>query len=69
MTAARSASARLPAPRPQGGPVTTVHAAPPVPATDPRDPEDQLQRVFDAESMSLLVTRDAPGVMAARGPA
>ena len=47
--------------------MTTVHAAPPLPATDPRDPEDRLQRFFDDGSMSLLVPRDTSGVMAARG--
>jgi acetyl-CoA/propionyl-CoA carboxylase carboxyl transferase subunit len=47
--------------------VTTVSAAPPLTATDPRDPEDRLERFFDDGSMSLLVSRDTSGVMAARG--
>jgi acetyl-CoA/propionyl-CoA carboxylase carboxyl transferase subunit len=47
--------------------LTTVHAAPPVTATDPRDPEDRLARFFDPGSMSLLMPRDTSGVMAARG--
>ncbi|MCW2698509.1 MAG: carboxyl transferase [Blastococcus sp.] len=47
--------------------MTTVQAAPPVTATDPRDPQDRLERFFDAGSMSLLVSRDTSGVMAARG--
>jgi acetyl-CoA/propionyl-CoA carboxylase carboxyl transferase subunit len=47
--------------------VTTLHAAPPVPAADPRDPEDRLQRFFDAGSMAPLVARDTSGVLAARG--
>jgi acetyl-CoA/propionyl-CoA carboxylase carboxyl transferase subunit len=47
--------------------VTTVQAAPPLATIDPRDPEDRLQRFFDAGSMSLLVPRDTSGVLAARG--
>jgi acetyl-CoA/propionyl-CoA carboxylase carboxyl transferase subunit len=47
--------------------VTTVQAAPPLPASDPRDPQDRLQNFFDPGSMSLLVPRDSSGVMAARG--
>ena len=47
--------------------MTTLHAAPPLPASDPRDPEDRLARFFDPGSMSLLVPRDTSGVMAARG--
>jgi acetyl-CoA/propionyl-CoA carboxylase carboxyl transferase subunit len=47
--------------------VTTVQAAPPPATIDPRDPEDRLQRFFDAGSMSLLVPRDTSGVLAARG--
>jgi acetyl-CoA/propionyl-CoA carboxylase carboxyl transferase subunit len=47
--------------------VTTVDAAAPLPAVDPRDPEDRLQRFFDVGSMDLLVPRDTSGVVAARG--
>jgi acetyl-CoA/propionyl-CoA carboxylase carboxyl transferase subunit len=47
--------------------VTTLSAAPTLPAPDPRDPEDRLQRFFDAGSMSLLAGRDTSGAMAARG--
>lgn len=47
--------------------MTTLHAAPPLPTSDPRDPEDRLARFFDPGSMSLLVPRDTSGVMAARG--
>jgi acetyl-CoA/propionyl-CoA carboxylase carboxyl transferase subunit len=47
--------------------VTTVHAVPTLPSPDPRDPEDRLQRFLDAGSATLLVPRDASGVMAARG--
>jgi len=47
--------------------VTTVQAAPTVPTPDPRDPEDRLQRFFDAGSMQTLAARDTSGVLAARG--
>ena len=47
--------------------MTTVQAAPTLTATDPRDPEDRLQRFFDAGSMQPLVSRDTSGVLAARG--
>jgi acetyl-CoA/propionyl-CoA carboxylase carboxyl transferase subunit len=47
--------------------VTTVQAAPTLPALDPRDPEDRLQRFFDPGSMAPLAARDTSGVMAARG--
>ncbi|TFV54552.1 acyl-CoA carboxylase subunit beta [Geodermatophilus sp. DF01-2] len=47
--------------------MTTVQAAPSLTSPDPRDPEDRLQRFFDAGSMSLLAPRDTSGVMAARG--
>jgi acetyl-CoA/propionyl-CoA carboxylase carboxyl transferase subunit len=47
--------------------VTTVQAAPTVPTPDPRDPEDRLQRFFDAGSMQPLAARDTSGVLAARG--
>jgi acetyl-CoA/propionyl-CoA carboxylase carboxyl transferase subunit len=47
--------------------VTTVQAAPPLPAPDPRDPEDRLQRFFDPGSMQQLAARDTSGVLAARG--
>ncbi|TFV89578.1 carboxyl transferase domain-containing protein [Blastococcus sp. CT_GayMR16] len=47
--------------------MTTVQAAPLVPAPDPRDPEDRLQRFFDAGSMRPLAARDTSGVLAARG--
>lgn len=47
--------------------MTTVHAVPTLPSPDPRDPEDRLQRFFDAGSTTLLVPRDTSGVMAARG--
>ncbi|WP_369252866.1 acyl-CoA carboxylase subunit beta [Geodermatophilus amargosae] len=47
--------------------MTTVHAVPTLPSPDPRDPEDRLQRFFDGGSVTLLVPRDASGVMAARG--
>ena len=47
--------------------MTTVHAAPPAAAVDPRDPEDRLERFFDDGSMSLLAARDTSGVLAARG--
>jgi acetyl-CoA/propionyl-CoA carboxylase carboxyl transferase subunit len=48
--------------------VTTVQAAPTtLPAPDYRDPEDRLQRFFDAGSMAPLAARDTSGVMAARG--
>jgi acetyl-CoA/propionyl-CoA carboxylase carboxyl transferase subunit len=47
--------------------VTTLQAAPPVTDRDPRDPEDRLERFFDAGSMRLLAARDTSGVLAARG--
>ena len=47
--------------------MTTVQAAPTVPTSDPRDPEDRLQRFFDDGSMELLAARDTSGVLAARG--
>jgi acetyl-CoA/propionyl-CoA carboxylase carboxyl transferase subunit len=47
--------------------VTTLQDAPPLPAIDPRDPEDRLQRFFDPGSMRLLDARDTSGVLAARG--
>jgi len=47
--------------------VSTLQAVPPAIAADPRDPEDRLARFFDAGSMSLLVSRDTSGVVAARG--
>jgi acetyl-CoA/propionyl-CoA carboxylase carboxyl transferase subunit len=47
--------------------VTTLSAAAPAPAVDPRDPEDRLERLFDAGSMALLAPRDSSGVVAARG--
>jgi acetyl-CoA/propionyl-CoA carboxylase carboxyl transferase subunit len=47
--------------------VTTLHASPTLPTVDPRDPEDRLQRFFDAGSMQQLASRDASGVLAARG--
>jgi acetyl-CoA/propionyl-CoA carboxylase carboxyl transferase subunit len=47
--------------------VTTVSAAAPTPAVDPRDPEDRLQRFFDVGSLALLLPRDSSGVVAARG--
>jgi acetyl-CoA/propionyl-CoA carboxylase carboxyl transferase subunit len=47
--------------------VTPVPAGPTLPAVDPRDPEDRLQRFFDAGSMQPLAPRDTSGVMAARG--
>jgi acetyl-CoA/propionyl-CoA carboxylase carboxyl transferase subunit len=47
--------------------LTTVHAAPSLIALDPRDPEDRLERFFDAGSMRLLADRDTSGVLAARG--
>jgi acetyl-CoA/propionyl-CoA carboxylase carboxyl transferase subunit len=47
--------------------VTTVQAAPVLPSSDPRDPEDRLQRFFDDGSVELLAARDASGVLAARG--
>jgi len=47
--------------------VTTVHAAPTVTNRDPRDPEDRLERFFDAGSTQLLIPRDTSGVLAARG--
>ena len=47
--------------------MTTVEAAPPLPVSDPRDPEDRLERFFDAGSMRLLGSRDDSGVLAARG--
>ena len=42
--------------------MTTLHAAPPLPAIDARDPEDRLQRFFDPGSMRLLAARDTSGV-------
>ena len=47
--------------------MTTLHAQPTLPATDPRDPEDRLLRFFDAGSMQQLAARDTSGVLAARG--
>jgi acetyl-CoA/propionyl-CoA carboxylase carboxyl transferase subunit len=47
--------------------VTTLHASPTLPVTDPRDPEDRLLRFFDAGSMRQLDARDTSGVLAARG--
>jgi acetyl-CoA/propionyl-CoA carboxylase carboxyl transferase subunit len=47
--------------------VTTVQAAPTPTASDPRDPEDRLQRFFDPRSMQQLDARDTSGVLAARG--
>jgi acetyl-CoA/propionyl-CoA carboxylase carboxyl transferase subunit len=47
--------------------VTTVHAAPPLGALDPRDPEARLQRFFDPGSTRELAARDTSGVLAARG--
>jgi acetyl-CoA/propionyl-CoA carboxylase carboxyl transferase subunit len=47
--------------------VTTLQAAPPLETPDPRDPEDRLERLFDAGSMRLLAARDTSGVLAARG--
>jgi acetyl-CoA/propionyl-CoA carboxylase carboxyl transferase subunit len=47
--------------------VTTVQAVPTVPTPDPRDPEDRLQRFFDAGTMQPLAARDTSGVLAARG--
>ncbi|MGY1644454.1 acyl-CoA carboxylase subunit beta [Geodermatophilus sp. SYSU D00703] len=47
--------------------MTTLIPAPLPPAVDPRDPEDRLQRFFDAGSTTLLVPRDTSGVVAARG--
>ncbi len=44
-----------------------MHAAPPLPAIDPRDPEDRLERFFDAGTLRLLASRDTSGVVAARG--
>jgi acetyl-CoA/propionyl-CoA carboxylase carboxyl transferase subunit len=47
--------------------VTTAHATPTLPATDPRDPEDRMRRFFDEGSMRLLMARDSSGVLTARG--
>jgi acetyl-CoA/propionyl-CoA carboxylase carboxyl transferase subunit len=47
--------------------VTTLSAAPTLPAPDPRDPEDRLSRFFDAGSMTPLAARDTSGALAARG--
>ena len=47
--------------------MTTLQAAPPLETPDPRDPEDRLERFFDAGSMRLLAARDTSGVLAARG--
>ncbi len=47
--------------------MTTVQAAPPVVAPDPRDPEGRLARFFDEGSMQVLRPRDTSGVLAARG--
>ncbi|MGY1691861.1 acyl-CoA carboxylase subunit beta [Geodermatophilus sp. SYSU D01105] len=47
--------------------MTTLSPAPAPTAVDPRDPEDRLQRFFDAGSMTLLRPRDVSGVVAARG--
>ncbi|WP_051684397.1 acyl-CoA carboxylase subunit beta [Blastococcus sp. URHD0036] len=47
--------------------MTTLSAAPTLPAPDPRDPEDRLARFFDPGSLRPLAARDTSGVMAARG--
>jgi acetyl-CoA/propionyl-CoA carboxylase carboxyl transferase subunit len=47
--------------------LTAVQVAPTAQAPDPRDPEDRLERFFDAGSMRLLAARDTSGVLAARG--
>ncbi len=47
--------------------MTAVQAPPTLPASDPRDPEDRLQRFFDPGTMQQLATRDTSGVLAARG--
>jgi acetyl-CoA/propionyl-CoA carboxylase carboxyl transferase subunit len=47
--------------------LTAVQAAPTLPTPDPRDPEDRLERFFDAGSMQTLAARDTSGVLAARG--
>ncbi|SNR66489.1 acyl-CoA carboxylase subunit beta [Blastococcus mobilis] len=47
--------------------MTAVQAPPTLPACDPRDPEDRLQRFFDPGSMQELAARDTSGVLAARG--
>jgi acetyl-CoA/propionyl-CoA carboxylase carboxyl transferase subunit len=47
--------------------VTTLTPAPLPTAVDPRDPEDRLERFFDAGTTTLLVPRDTSGVVAARG--
>ena len=47
--------------------MTALSAAPTLPTPDPRDPEDRLQRFFDAGSTRLLAPRDTSGVVAARG--
>ncbi|MFL6097534.1 MAG: acyl-CoA carboxylase subunit beta, partial [Blastococcus sp.] len=47
--------------------MTAVHVAPTPQVPDHRDPEDRLERFFDAGSMRLLAARDTSGVLAARG--
>jgi len=47
--------------------LTAVQVAQPLQANDPRDPQDRLERFFDAGSMRLLAERDTSGVLAARG--
>ena len=47
--------------------MTAVQVAQPLQANDPRDPQDRLERFFDAGSMRLLAERDTSGVLAARG--
>jgi acetyl-CoA/propionyl-CoA carboxylase carboxyl transferase subunit len=47
--------------------MTTTQPAPTVAGPDPRDPEDRLNRFFDAGSTQLLISRDTSGVLAARG--
>ncbi|TYP88536.1 acyl-CoA carboxylase subunit beta [Blastococcus xanthinilyticus] len=47
--------------------MTTAQAAPPLPAPDPRDPEDRLRRFFDEGSLRPLGARDTSGVLAGRG--
>ncbi|MGY1636071.1 acyl-CoA carboxylase subunit beta [Geodermatophilus sp. SYSU D00742] len=47
--------------------MTALSAAPLPTDVDPRDPADRLARFFDADSVTLLGTRDTSGVLAARG--
>ncbi|SDC88396.1 acetyl-CoA/propionyl-CoA carboxylase carboxyl transferase subunit [Geodermatophilus telluris] len=47
--------------------MTTLHAVPTLPTTDPRDPEDRLRRLLDPGSVTLLAPRDTSGTLAARG--